>query len=216
VKRYFILAGIILAATLALYILVEAVRIPLLVNPIPSMSRAGPFAPLLSITLLTVDVILPVPASLIMIANGALFGVAFGALVSMLGSIGAAMFGFYLGRRGSSRIERLIPPGQRERGDAFLKRWGDVAVIVTRPIPMVAETMAVLAGTSPMTWKRLILATVVGSAPAAVFYALLGAAAATSSSTVWVIFLALLLVAVLWLAGRRLILKGPQSERAAN
>jgi uncharacterized membrane protein YdjX (TVP38/TMEM64 family) len=42
---------------------------------------------------------------------------------------------------------------------------------------MLAETTAILAGTSAMTWQQMLLATFAGSAPAAVLCALTGALA---------------------------------------
>src|SRR5215211_6626130 len=55
---------------------------------------------LLLLFLLVVDVVLPVPSNLVMIAHGALFGVAIGTFLSLVGSIGAALVGFAIGQRG--------------------------------------------------------------------------------------------------------------------
>ena len=88
-------------------------------------------------------VALPVPFSLVMVAHGALFGVAVGTtLLSVVGSTVAALVGFALGRRGGPLLTRLVPPEERVRADRLLTRWGTLAIIVTRPVPLLAETTA--------------------------------------------------------------------------
>src|SRR5215210_9077073 len=101
-KRYLLVMGGMLAFFLGLFFLVEALGIPLLVDPTPWLNRGGVLAASLGVGLLIADVLLPVPSSLVMVAHGALFGVLVGTLLSLLGSMGAAMFGFWLGRRGGS------------------------------------------------------------------------------------------------------------------
>ena len=101
-----------------------------------------------------------------MIANGALFGVTLGTLLSLVGTLGAGLFGFSLGRRGGPLLNRLVPAEEQARANDLLKRWGDLAVVATRPVPILAETVAILAGASPMTWGRMMLATAAGALPA--------------------------------------------------
>lgn len=203
-KHYAILTGAMCVLFLAAFGIVEALGVPLLTDPTPWLSHGGLAAALIGIGLLIADVLLPVPSSLVMIAHGALFGVVGGTLLSLVGATGAALFGFYLGRRGGPLLDRLIPPEERKRGDALLARYGDLAIVVTRPVPILAETIAVLAGTSPMGWGRMTLATLLGSLPAALIYALTGAAAATLNDTVLVFTLVLLVAGLFWLVGRRL------------
>jgi uncharacterized membrane protein YdjX (TVP38/TMEM64 family) len=115
---------------------VEALGIPLLTDPTPWMQHRGVLAAVVGVTLLIADVLLPVPSSLVMVAHGALFGVVLGTLLSLLGSIGAALFGFAIGRRGGKLLERVVTPAERVRADKMLARWGTLAVIVTRPVPL--------------------------------------------------------------------------------
>ena len=96
---------------LLLFGLVEALGIPLLTNPTASLTRLGALAAPLGVALLVADVVLPVPSSLVMVARGAPFGVAVGALLSLVGSLGAGLFGFGLGRRG-----RAAAPPPRSGG----------------------------------------------------------------------------------------------------
>ena len=203
-KRYLLIMGGMLAFFLGLFFLVEALGVPLLVEPTPWLNRGGVAAATLGVGLLIADVLLPVPSSLIMVAHGALFGVVGGTLLSLVGSLGAAMFGFWLGRRGGRLLERLVTLEERERADYLLKRWGALAIIVTRPVPLLAETIAIMAGTSPMNWGRAALAALIGSLPPALLYALTGAAVANFQSAALMFVFVLIIAGFFWMVGRLL------------
>lgn len=203
-KRYALLTASMMVLFLALFGLVEGLHVPLLTDPDPWLSRGGWIAAAVGFGLLVADVLLPVPASLVMIAHGALFGLVGGTLLSLAGALGAALFGFALGRRGGPLLARLVPEDERRRADALLERWGDLAILVTRPVPILAETVAILAGASPMGWGRMVLATLAGSLPAALIYALTGATARSLDSLPLVFGLVLGVAAVFWIAGRSL------------
>jgi uncharacterized membrane protein YdjX (TVP38/TMEM64 family) len=210
-KRYFMVMGGMLAVFIALFFLVEALGVPLLVDPTPWLNQRSAWAAALGVGLLVADVLLPVPSSLVMVAHGALFGVVIGTLLSLLGSTGAAVFGFWIGRRGGRLLERLVPLRERQRADSMLERWGLLAVIVTRPIPLLAETVAIMAGASPLGWGRTALAALFGSLPPALLYALTGASAGRFENTVLMFLFVLLITGLFWLVGRRLASK---QERA--
>ncbi len=178
-KRYWMLVGAMLAFFLLLFLLVEWLQVPLLTDPSRWLDRGGLIAALLGMGLLIADVVLPVPSSLVMIAHGALFGVALGTLLSLIGSVGAALTGFAIGRRGGKWLERIVTAEERARIERMLERWGALAIVVTRPVPLLAETTAVMAGASAMSWQRAAAASFAGSLPAALLYALTGSVAAS-------------------------------------
>jgi uncharacterized membrane protein YdjX (TVP38/TMEM64 family) len=157
------------------FVVFEWREVSLLRDPAPLLGGGGPLAAALSLGLLIADVFVPVPSSVVMIANGALFGVTGGTLLSLAGSLGAAALGFFVGRRSARLIERLISPAEKAQADALLARWGALAIVVTRPIPLLAEATAILAGGSPLGWARLLVASSAGSFPSCLLYALTGA-----------------------------------------
>lgn len=204
-RSYWVLLGLMSALFLALFGIVEALDVSLLTDPGPWLSGTGRWgAAATGVGLLAVDVFLPVPSSLIMVAHGALFGIAGGTLLSLLGGLAASAVGFALGRRGSAALRRFVPEDERRRADALLRQWGDLAVVVTRPVPILAESVAILAGTSPLGWRRFLLAAAGGTLPAALLYALTGATAARLDSAALMFGLILLVAALVWLGGRRL------------
>jgi uncharacterized membrane protein YdjX (TVP38/TMEM64 family) len=202
-----------LALFLALFFLVEALGIPLLVDPTPWLKQGGVWAAVLGVALLIADVLLPVPSSLVMVAHGALFGVVVGTLLSLLGSTGAAVFGFWIGRRGGKLLERLVTAEEREHANRLLERWGTLAVIVTRPIPLLAETVAIMAGASPLGWSRTALAALAGSLPPAFLYALAGASASQFQNTVLMFVFVVVIAGIFWMIGRRGM---PAQKRASR
>lgn len=214
-KRTWILMASMMAVFLGLFLVVEAFDVPLLTHPDPWLSRAEPVVALLGVALLVSDVVLPVPATLVMMAHGALFGVAVGTLLSLVGGLGAGLFGFFLGRRGGPLLARLVSDEERRRADAMLAKWGDLAVIVTRPVPIVAETVAILAGASAMGWRRMAVATFAGCLPAAAIYAVAGASARRLDDTVLVFALVMAVAGLFWAVGRRFRIPGrhPAEDR---
>lgn len=133
------------------------------------------------VALLVADAVLPAPSSLLLIALGALLGKAVGAAAGFFGTMGSAALAFWVGRKGialfSSRTRSDASSAQLE---SYLKRFGVLTLIATRPIPVVAETIAVLAGASGMQWRRFLLGTALGNIPIAIIYSFLGASAITN------------------------------------
>ncbi|MEY2484249.1 MAG: hypothetical protein QOH88_3181 [Verrucomicrobiota bacterium] len=202
-KRYLMVMGGMILLFLALFFLVEALGVPLLVDPTPWLNQGGLWAAALGVGLLIADVLLPVPSSLVMVAHGALFGVAIGTLLSLLGSTGAAVFGFWIGRRGGKWLERLVPLDERDRANRLLERWGLLAVVVTRPIPLLAETVAIMAGASPLGWLGTTLAALAGSLPPALLYALTGASAGRFQNTTLMFLFVMVITGIIWMLGRK-------------
>lgn len=202
-RHYWFISGAMILVFLALFGVVEALGVPLLSDLRPWLGQTGGLAAAVGVGLLIVDVLLPVPSSLVMVGHGALFGVVGGSLLSLVGSVGAAAVGFALGRRGGPLLDRLVPPDERARGDLLLARWGGAAIVATRPVPLIAETLAILAGTSPMRWRTLLVSATAGSIVPAVLYAVTGATAA-SLDEAWLVFgLVLLISGAFWFAAKR-------------
>jgi uncharacterized membrane protein YdjX (TVP38/TMEM64 family) len=203
-KRYWILTAIILVCFLAAFFLATAFHIHFLEDPTEWMKgKGGTWAAIAGVTLLIADVFLPVPSSLVMIAHGALFGIWIGTALSLLGSVGATLFGFWVGRRGGRTLERLVSPAEKLKADALLARWGALAILVSRPLPLLAETVAILAGASAMGWGKAALAGFLGCVPMAVLYAFTGATATGLGNDFLMFGIVILIAAVFWFVGKK-------------
>lgn len=157
--------------------LAEALDVAVLVDPESRMAASGPAA-VLGVALLVADVALPVPSSLVMVAHGALFGAVAGAVLNLVGRTGSALAGVLLGRglrRGGGDGE------DGGRGARLVERWGLAAVVLTRPVPVLAESTVVAAGAMGMPVPAVLTAAALGAVPEAVVYAVAGAAAISST-----------------------------------
>lgn len=202
-KRYWILTGLMLAFFLATFGIMSALHVRFLEDPSAWLNRGGAAAAAIGVGLLIADVFLPVPSSLVMIAHGALFGVWAGTGLSLVGSVGATLFGFAVGRRGGPMLARLVTAEEKARADAMLAKWGALAILITRPVPLMAETVSILAGASPMGWGKMTLAAIAGSAPAALLYALTGATAKGFANGFLMFGVVILIAGIFWFVGKK-------------
>ena len=170
------LAAALLAFFLVSFLIVEAVGVPVLADDDVSLGTGGALAAAAGLGLLVGDVLLPVPSSVVMATLGALFGTFGGVALSWAGGVGATLVGVLIGRRGGRLLDRLSPEGAGGRAERLLRRYGTVAIILTRPVPMLAETVAVMAGRSGLQWRRAVPAAIVGALLPAVLYGASGSA----------------------------------------
>lgn len=197
---FWVLAVAVFVVLLIAFVVVEALRIPLLTDPAGTLG-GGPAAGAASVGLLVVDVVVPLPSSLLMTLNGSLFGVVPGAGLSLLGGTLATVVAVAVGRYGGGLADRVVAPEQRVRAERLFARYGMVAVAATRPVPLVAETVAVIAGAARLSWGRAWVAGVVGNLVPASVYALAGATADDPVSGFVVLAGVLALTGTLWLVG---------------
>jgi len=200
-RRYALVALGIATFVLISFLIVEALHIPILVDPSDKLERGGLGAAVLGVGLLLVDVLLPVPSSVVMTAQGAMFGIVTGTILSWIGSIGAAMIGYLIGRRSTRLLTRFVSVEEQGQANRLLDRWGILALIVTRPLPILAETTAIMAGTSALTWRQVLVGVTIGALPAALIYAIAGAYTTSVASGLLVFVLVIAFAAVVWLIG---------------
>jgi uncharacterized membrane protein YdjX (TVP38/TMEM64 family) len=174
-----------------------------LARSLQAESMTGVLTAGIGVLLLIADVFLPVPSSLVMIAFGRAFGVVIGGALSVFGTVGATAFGMLFGRLGQSAFRRLISEAEYQRAAQLLDSYGLLAVLASRPVPILAETVALVAGATGMSLGRGLLAATLGSLPAALLYAWAGSRDLNAPSGVVAFSGVLLLAGVTFLVGRR-------------
>lgn len=197
--------SLVCAAMLAVFALAELYGPRLLEDPSVYLGAASVAAATLGVSLLAADVVLPVPASIVMTLLGAAFGPLWGALLATVGSLASFGLGLLLGRSGRSALRRLVPPSELERAAALVARWGLLAIVLTRTLPILAEATAIAVGASSPRVRDPRLAALAGTLPVALVYAAAGSLISGIRASV-VIFVALVVVAgVSWMISRRLL-----------
>ncbi|HAR64732.1 MAG TPA: hypothetical protein DCR55_00745 [Lentisphaeria bacterium] len=188
---------------LGLFALAELLQIPVL-TPGNFVLPTEPVPVACAIVgLLVLDVVLPVPSGLVMLAAGHQFGVLVGTSLVCLGALLGAVFAWELGRLGGRRLEKVVTVQERKKITRALNRWGMLFIVVTRPVPLVAEVVLLVAGAAAMSRLRVYTATVVGSVIPAVIFTYSGHLALDQDQALWVLFGTISIAVMFWLIGRK-------------
>lgn len=109
---------------------------------------SGPALALLLVACLIVDVVLPIPSSLVASYACQRFGPGFGLLIISTGISWAMLAGYFVGKGlGTLGTERSLGPQTYQRALHFgTTRRAALAIALSRPLPVLAEAVALLAG----------------------------------------------------------------------
>jgi membrane protein DedA with SNARE-associated domain len=164
--------------------------------------------------LLASDVLLPVPSSAVSTFAGASLGFWDGLLASMMGMTVGCLVGYGIGARlGRGAVLRVTGPEEMRRLEEGARRWGEWIVIATRPVPVLAEAAAMLAGVSRAPLGRFLVMTSLANAGVSAVYAAVGAFAAYRSSFLLAFTGAVVLPGLL--LGAQRFLWGPRTSAVA-
>ncbi len=133
--------------------------------------------------LLAFDIILPVPSSLASTTCGFLLGFIPGTLTSFVGMVISSVLGFTLGERlGRPFASKLVGADELQRLESLSRQFGDWAIIVARPVPVLAEASVLFAGMGRMSMLRFMLLSSLANLGISLVYAAVGAFSATEGS----------------------------------
>ena len=143
------------------------------------------------IGVLAADILLPVPSSLVATLGGASLGVVAGTACGWLGMTLGSLAGWLLGRIAGASRRAGIDPSARSAIAAQAGRFGLLAVVLTRPLPILAEATAILAGAAGMPWRAFLAAAAPANLAIAFAWSLAGALGREADSLQWVAVAAL-------------------------
>ncbi len=118
--------------------------------------------------ILALDILLPVPSSILGSLLGARLGFWSGFIFTWTGLVAGNVIGFLLARFASSRIRSWLPP--------FPKTTTQALVFLSRPVPVFAEAVALAAGATRMPLQNFFGLIAAGNA---IYAAVLSANGAT-------------------------------------
>lgn len=124
--------------------------------------------------LLALDVVLPIPSSILSTAAGTLLGVWAGTATNWVGMTGASLSGYWIGTRGAALAARFVGPASLARAQRFMTRFGVWGLILLRPIPVLAEASVVFAGLIRSPFWTFAWSTTLANLLIAAIYAWLG------------------------------------------
>ncbi|SHK02042.1 TVP38/TMEM64 family protein [Desulforamulus aeronauticus] len=141
----------------------------------------------------------PLPLFLLAATNGFIFGLWYGILITMTGSVLGASIAFYLARGfGRGLISRCLKQTYMTKVDQMSHQDGPWMVFMARLIPVIPSSIiSYVAGLSKMTFKGFFIATAIGKLPEIVIYTALGHSFSQAEGMATKITLLIILVTVL-------------------
>jgi membrane protein DedA with SNARE-associated domain len=129
----------------------------------------------LTTAVLSTDVFLPVPSSLISTLAGTMLSIPLATLASWLGMTAGAIFGFGLARAfGRPLAVRLASEAELDRLDRLSERFGPRVLVLVRALPVLAEASVLLFGATRLSWRRFLPPVALANLGIAAAYSVLG------------------------------------------
>jgi len=139
-------------------------------------SRAHQLEVLLVLGVLAADIFLPIPSSAVMTGAGGIMPFWSAVLASWIGLTVGAIAGFGLARYfGPPFARRFSAREDLTRIAAVGMRYGPTALLLTRPLPILAEACVLLMGTTQLSWSRFLPPVLASNLGLAIFYVACGA-----------------------------------------
>ncbi len=159
--------------------------------------QAKSWAWLLGILLLVVDLLLPIPGTIVMSALGAVYGFWIGGLLSAFGSMLAGILGYGVGRFFDEKFaKRWLGEKDFEKGRSIFEKSGAWVVAMSRALPILPEVLACMAGLLRMPFGTFVIALACGSVPMGFLFAWIGMVGREQPA--WGLAFSLGVPAVLW------------------
>lgn len=142
---------------------------------------------LLEVGVLAADILLPVPSSMVATLGGAEFGIPLGTACAFVGMTAGSLAGWWLGATAGGRALARLDAADREALERRRQRLGPLLVVLTRPLPLVAEAAALFAGAAGMPLPRFLAAAGGGNLAIAFAWSLAGALGRDAATLQWVL-----------------------------
>ncbi len=163
---------------------------------------------LVSFLALTSDIVLPVPSSIVMYTNGFVLGLIQGAALSLASVMLGAYIGYYLGKYTSLGLKAK----QDQKADLLLSKYGAIAILVSRGIPILSETICVVCGYNKIPLKQYLVFNLIGYIPLCLLYAFCGSVGYDRNTFLLSFGFSLLISAAFWFFGKSLFLKSKNTN----
>jgi uncharacterized membrane protein YdjX (TVP38/TMEM64 family) len=158
-----------------------------------------------SIALMVLHSFIPFPAELVAIANGMIYGIFWGIVITWIGAMLGALLAFALARRlGRPLVERIIAQRNWQSVDDWAALEGGRIVLLARFFPVIAFNLInYAAGLSRLSWWTFTWATGIGILPLTVLMVAMGDYIEVLPWWVWLL-VAVVCVVVCFLFRKRL------------
>ena len=152
--------------------------------------------------LLAFDVVLPVPSSIVSAAAGVVLGFWRGAAVVWGGMMVSCAMAYLIGARSARLARRLVGDDGMARAASTAARYGTFAIVLCRPVPVLAEASVIFAGVIRVPLGHFLVMCALSNLGVALGYAAIGAFSMRVDSFLAAFVGALALPALAWLVAR--------------
>lgn len=133
--------------------------------------------------LLSIDILAPIPSSIVSTAGGYFLGFIFGTIVSLIGMTVSCIVGYYLGAKiGTPISKKLVGEEELSRFEKLQKRYGEWIIIISRAVPIFAEASILTAGIGRMPVKKFMILILLSNLGISIVYSAIGAYSANVNS----------------------------------
>lgn len=156
---------------------------------------------LILVLILALDVLLPVPSSMVGLAAVALLGPLVGSLVIFSGLTLGCILGYLLGAGYFRLLSRVwISPAEKSKASKMKSNLGATALVLLRGVPVLAETSVLAAGMQAYPVRQFLLLTILANTGLAVAYGYIGTMLAGQDAFWLIVISAMVLPGLLMLA----------------
>jgi len=199
--RWILLAAIVLAVILLPFLAfgnqIESWAADFLHN---SGARSGWTAVMVGL-LLVLDIFLPIPSSIVSTGAGFLLGFIGGTAASFFGMTAGCLLGYAVGFSSRRVVAlRLVGKEEMSRLENLFGRYGDWAMVIARPIPVLAEASVLFAGLGGMRLHRFLWISMLSNLGISAVYGAIGAFSFSVDSFLLALAAAILVPAIVMFA----------------
>lgn len=149
---------------------------------------------LFSFLILATDVVLPIPSTIVMYLNGYVMGILPGFIISMASMMVSSIAGYLIGSRLTFTPKSVTSAG-------IYNKYGQMAILLTRGVPILAETVSIMSGYVKMPFKPFVLYHFIGYIPVCLTYVYLGKFAKDQNAFSLVFLTSIILTILFWIYG---------------
>lgn len=154
-----------------------------------------------SFLMLSSDILLPVPSSIVMFYNGLVLDFFYGSLLSLASVFISSTIGYYLGRFTAFGMKQ----SKDEKATHLVNQFGGMAIIITRGIPILSESICFTAGYNKMKFKYFSILNFIGYLPVCFIYAYFGSLGQEKNLFFYALAISLILSLIFYIIGKKIL-----------
>ncbi|WMR32931.1 VTT domain-containing protein, partial [Metapseudomonas otitidis] len=161
---------------------------PTATDPLRSLGLAA-----LLVALLALDVVLPVPSSMVSLLAVAALGAVGGYLAIFTGLCLGSLLGYWLGAGYFRLLSGWLNLADWDKASRLANRINTLSLICLRGVPVLAETSVLAAGMQRYPLRRFLVITTLANAGLALVYSALGSVVAEEQVLLWAVMASMVL-----------------------